>query len=214
MGSVMEHLPSDPGSPSRQRSPGVGSAEEERPAVRATDVSETETHPAIAEPPVCVADRHAAVDKVLFAVAAVMALGFVTWGFVSPTGLGSASGSALTWITGNLGWLFVLLASAFVLFVIWLAASKYGRIPLGRDDERPEFRTISWIAMMFSAGMGIGLMFFGVAEPLSHFVAPPPLTSEAESAQAIETAMATTLFHWTLHPWAMYAVVEIGRAHV
>jgi choline/carnitine/betaine transport len=170
-------------------------------------------HPAIAEPPACVADRHAAVDKVLFAVAAAMALGFVAWGFVSPSGLGTASGSALTWITGNLGWLFVLLASAFVLFVIWLAAGKYGRIPLGRDDERPQFRTISWIAMMFSAGMGIGLMFFGVAEPLSHYASPPPLTVEPETAQAIQTAMATTLFHWTLHPWAMYAVVGLAIAY-
>jgi hypothetical protein len=67
--------------------------------------------------------------------------------------------------------------------------------------------------MMFSAGMGIGLMFYGVAEPLSHYVSPPPLTVEAESSQAIETAMATTLFHWTLHPWAMYAVVGLAIAY-
>ncbi|WP_072921175.1 BCCT family transporter [Geodermatophilus obscurus] len=173
----------------------------------------TGTHPAIAEPPPCVADRHWAVDRVLFAVAAVMALGFVVWGFVTPTGLGTVSGSVLGWVTGNLGWLFVLLASTLVIFVIWLAAGKYGRIPLGRDDERPEFRTISWIAMMFSAGMGIGLMFYGVAEPLSHYASPPPLTVEAESSQAIETAMATTLFHWTLHPWAMYAVVGLAIAY-
>jgi choline/carnitine/betaine transport len=171
------------------------------------------THPAIAETPECVADRHWAVDRVLFAIAAAMALGFVVWGFASPTGLGTASGSALGWITGNLGWLFVLLASAFVVFVIWLAAGKYGRIPLGRDGERPEFRTISWIAMMFSAGMGIGLMFFGVAEPLSHYVAPPPLTTEPETSEAIPTAMATTLFHWTLHPWALYAVVGLAIAY-
>ncbi len=218
----MEQQPSRPDSPSRRRSQATpadpasdraGAAGEERLTVHAVDLSETGTHPAIAEPPACVADRHAAVDKVLFAVAAAMALGFVAWGFISPTGLGSASGSALTWITGNLGWLFVLLASAFVLFVIWLAAGKYGRIPLGRDDERPQFRTISWIAMMFSAGMGIGLMFFGVAEPLSHYVSPPPLTAEPETAQAIQTAMATTLFHWTLHPWAMYAVVGLAIAY-
>ncbi|WP_232806746.1 BCCT family transporter [Geodermatophilus chilensis] len=152
-------------------------------------------------------------DRVLFAIAATMALGFVAWGFVSPTGLGTVSGSLLGWITGNLGWLFVLLASAFVVYVIWLAAGKYGRIPLGRDDERPEFRTVSWVAMMFSAGMGIGLMFYGVAEPLSHYVSPPPLTTEAESSQAIQTAMATTLFHWTLHPWAMYAVVGLAIAY-
>ncbi|WP_246078454.1 BCCT family transporter [Modestobacter excelsi] len=159
------------------------------------------------------ADRHWDVDRVLFAVAAVMAVGFVAWGFFSPTGLGSASGTALAWITGNLGWFFVLLATAFVVFVIWLAASRYGRIPLGRDGERPEFRTVSWIAMMFSAGMGIGLMFYGVAEPLAHYVSPPPLTDEAETSAAIETAMATTLFHWTLHPWALYAVVGLAIAY-
>ncbi|MGY1726969.1 BCCT family transporter [Geodermatophilus sp. SYSU D01062] len=181
--------------------------------MHATDVTVTGTHPAIAEPPPCVADRYWAVDRVLFAVAAVMALGFVAWGFATPTGLGTASSSVLGWITGNLGWLFVLLASAFVVYVIWLAASRYGRIPLGRDDERPQFRTVSWIAMMFSAGMGIGLMFFGVAEPVSHFVAPPPLTTEAETSEAIQTAMATTLFHWTLHPWAMYAVVGLAIAY-
>src|SRR3712207_678893 len=225
LGSVMEQPRSEQASPSRQLSQseavgvhptagsGAGGPGEEPSASRVTDVTVTGTHPAIAEPPPCIADRHAAVDRVLFAIAAVMALGFVVWGFVSPTGLGTVSGSLLGWITGNLGWLFVLLASAFVVFVIWLAAGKYGRIPLGRDDERPEFRTISWIAMMFSAGMGIGLMFFGVAEPLSHFVAPPPLTVEAESSQAIETAMATSLFHWTLHPWAMYAVVGLAIAY-
>src|SRR3712207_1464332 len=156
----MEERRSEHGSPSRRPSSSEGPGTDPTPAgavpggggipVAARDVSVTGVPPAIAEPPACVADRHAAVDKVLFAVAAVMALGFVAWGFVSPTGLGTASGSALTWITANLGWLFVLLASAFVLFVIWLAAGKYGRIPLGRDDERPEFRTISWIAMMFS----------------------------------------------------------------
>jgi choline/carnitine/betaine transport len=188
---------------------------EQRPPSRSPNGSPgvAETHPAIAEPPPCVADRHWAVDRVLFAIAAAMALGFVAWGFVSPAGLGTVSGSVLGWVTGKLGWMFVLMASAFVVFVIWLAAGKYGRIPLGRDGERPEFRTISWIAMMFSAGMGIGLMFFGVAEPLSHFVSPPPLTTEAESAQAIQTAMATTLFHWTLHPWAMYAVVGLAVAY-
>ncbi|SDD22457.1 choline/carnitine/betaine transport [Geodermatophilus telluris] len=191
---------------------GGGTVGEEQPAA-GSGASTAELHPAIAEPPPCVADRHWAVDRVLFAVAAAMALGFVVWGFVSPTGLGTASGSVLGWITGNLGWLFVLLASGFVVYVIWLAAGKYGRIPLGRDDERPEFRTISWIAMMFSAGMGIGLMFFGVAEPLSHFVAPPPLTAQPETSEAIQTAMATTLFHWTLHPWAMYAVVGLAIAY-
>ena len=208
------HRPSYSDAVGTDRAAGSGTGGSGEPsAIRISDVSVTGTHPAITEPPPCIADRHWAVDRVLFAVAAVMALGFVVWGFATPTGLGTVSGSVLGWVTGNLGWLFVLLASAFVVYVIWLAASKYGRIPLGRDDERPEFRTISWIAMMFSAGMGIGLMFFGVAEPLSHYVSPPPLTTEAESSQAIQTAMGTTLFHWTLHPWAMYAVVGLAVAY-
>ena len=112
-----------------------------------------------------------------------------------------------------MGWLFALVASGFVLFVIWLAAGKFGRIPLGRDDEEPEFKTVSWIAMMFSAGMGIGLMFYGVSEPLMHFVTPPPGTGAPGNPEAVQNAMATTLFHWTLHPWAIYAVVGLAIAY-
>ena len=115
-------------------------------------------------------------------------------------------------ITGG-GWAFVLAASGFVVFALWLAISKYGRIPLGRDDEKPEFRTVSWIAMMFSAGMGIGLMFYGVGEPLSHFTSPPPGTAAPGTPEAFDVAMATTLFHWTLHPWAIYAVVGLAIAY-
>ncbi|MEI8406351.1 MULTISPECIES: BCCT family transporter [unclassified Kribbella] len=171
-------------------------------------------HPAIAAPPPPGSrSRGSGLDRVVFGVTAVIALAFVAWGFADATGLGTASTSALTWVETNTGWLFVLLASGFVVYVIWLAASKYGRIPLGADDEQPEFKTVSWVAMMFSAGMGIGLMFYGVSEPLSHFTSPPPGTVEAGSSAALETAMATTLFHWTLHPWAIYAVVGIAIAY-
>ncbi|MBB3677627.1 BCCT family transporter [Modestobacter versicolor] len=170
-------------------------------------------HPALAQPPVGEAEGTGRLDTVVFGVAAVVALAFVAWGFLGSDSLSSASGGALTWIETNLGWLFVVLASAFVVFVLWLAASRYGRIPLGRDDEAPEFRTVSWVAMMFSAGMGIGLMFYGVAEPLGHYVSPPPGTVEGETADAARTAMATTLFHWSLHPWAIYAVVGLAIAY-
>jgi choline/carnitine/betaine transport len=84
---------------------------------------------------------------------------------------------------------------------------------LGQDKEKPEFRTSSWIAMMFSAGMGIGLMFFGVYEPVKHLADPPPGTALPNSAPAVHTAMATTLFHWTVHPWAIYAVVGLAIAY-
>ena len=152
-------------------------------------------------------------DKVVFGLAAAVALAFVAWGVISTDSLSTASTSALDWSVTNTGWLFVLVASSFVVYVIWLAAGKYGRIPLGRDDEEPEFRTSSWIAMMFSAGMGIGLVFWGVAEPLAHLVTPPPGTGAPGNDAAVQTAMATTLFHWTLHPWAIYAVVGLAVAY-
>ncbi|WP_454789037.1 BCCT family transporter [Mycolicibacterium lutetiense] len=157
--------------------------------------------------------RGAGVDWVVFGVTAVIALAFLVWGFVSTDSLAAASSNALSWVMADVGWLFVLTASGFVVFVIWLAMSRYGNIPLGRDDDEPEFRTVSWVAMMFSAGMGIGLMFFGVSEPLSHFASPPPGTGGPGNPEAAETAMATTMFHWTLHPWAIYAVVGLTIAY-
>ncbi|WP_194824677.1 BCCT family transporter [Nocardia sp. XZ_19_231] len=152
-------------------------------------------------------------DLLIFCATAIGALAFVAWGVLDDESLASAASTAQKWVITNTGWLFVLTATAFVVFVIWLAVSRYGRIPLGADDERPEFRTVSWIAMMFSAGMGIGLMFWGVAEPLSHFVNPPPHTAAPGSPAAAEIAMATTLFHWTLHPWAIYAVAGLAIAY-
>ncbi|WP_228001088.1 BCCT family transporter [Nocardia australiensis] len=153
------------------------------------------------------------IDWLVFGVTAIGSLAFVAWGIVDHTSLGSASSDAQSWVITNTGWLFVLIASAFVVYIIWLAGSRYGKIPLGADDEKPEFRTTSWIAMMFSAGMGIGLMFWGVAEPISHFMSPPPGTAEPGSTEAAESAIATTLFHWTLHPWAIYAVVGLAIAY-
>ena len=145
----------------------------------------------------------------VFSVTALIVIAFVAWGLADKDGLNSTSSDVLGWITTNLGWLFILSATGFVIFAVFLAVSKYGRIPLGRDDEAPEFRTVSWIAMMFSAGMGIGLMFFGAYEPLFHFVSPPPEIA----AEDVRAAMATTMFHWGFHPWAMYAVVGLALAY-
>ncbi|KTT52486.1 choline transporter [Pseudomonas oryzihabitans] len=152
-------------------------------------------------------------DWVVFGITSIAALAFVIWGFVSQASLATSASIAQNWVITRFGWLFVLTSTGFVVFVIWLAASRYGRIPLGRDDEQPEFRTLSWVAMMFSAGMGIGLMFFGVAEPLSHYLNPPPGGAAGQTSAALQVAMATTLFHWTLHPWAIYAVVGLAIAY-
>ncbi|MET9835502.1 BCCT family transporter [Streptomyces sp. NPDC006385] len=152
-------------------------------------------------------------DRVVFGVAAAITVAFVIWGWTATDSLESVSTKMLNGLIHNGGWGFMLAASGFVVFALWLAISRYGRIHLGAEGEEPEFRTVSWVAMMFSAGMGIGLMFYGVSEPLSHYDAPPPGTSPADSAERMETAMATTLFHWTLHPWAIYAVVGLGIAY-
>ena len=122
------------------------------------------------------AEKRYPTDKIVFGVAAVLVVAFLAWGLLATDSLSSVAGSVLNGVIRGGGWGFVLAASAFVVFALWLAISKYGRIPLAKDDEGPEFRTISWIAMMFSAGMGIGLMFYGVGEPLSHFASPPPGT--------------------------------------
>ncbi|MEW2568433.1 BCCT family transporter [Streptomyces sp. NPDC047070] len=152
-------------------------------------------------------------DWVVFGVTAVLTVAFVIWGAVATDSLESASTTMLNGLIHNGGWAFMLAASGFVVFALWLAISRYGRIHLGAEGEEPEFRTVSWVAMMFSAGMGIGLMFYGVSEPLSHYSTPPPGTTPADSAERMETAMATTLFHWTLHPWAIYAVVGLAIAY-
>ncbi|MFP1628103.1 BCCT family transporter [Streptomyces sp. 5K101] len=158
-------------------------------------------------------ERPAVTDRVVFGVTAVLTLAFVVWGSAFTETLESASDTLLNGLMHNGGWAFVLAASGFVVFALWLAISRYGRIPLGQEHEGPEFRTVSWVAMMFSAGMGIGLMFYGVSEPLAHYTAPPPGTDPVDSADAMQTALATTLFHWTLHPWAIYAVVGLAIAY-
>lgn len=152
-------------------------------------------------------------DKTIIVVTGALVIAFLIWGFTDTDGLAAASTLALNWVLGTSGWVFVLLSSVFVVYVLWLAIGRFGNIPLGKDGEGPEFRTGSWISMMFACGMGIGLMFYGVAEPLYHYISPPPSTVDGQTVEAVETAMATSVFHWTLHPWAMYAVVGIAIAY-
>lgn len=114
-------------------------------------------------------------------------------------------------ITENLGWLYVIGVAGFLVFVIALALSGFGRVKLGRDHTEPDYTYVSWFAMLFSAGMGIGLMFFGVAEPVMHYVNPPAGTPEV--AGAARQAMRITFFHWGVHAWAIYAVVALSLAY-
>ena len=108
----------------------------------------------------------------------------------------------------NASWFYILAVALILMSVTYLGLSRYGNIKLGPDHSRPDYSYVSWFAMLFAAGMGIGLMFFGVAEPIMHYATPP--TGTAESAEAARQAMRITFFHWGVHAWAIYAVVALA----
>jgi glycine betaine transporter len=135
----------------------------------------------------------------------------VIWGIVSPVTMASTFDAALAGITRNFGWLYLWLVLGLVLFAAFVAFSRFGNMKLGDDDDEPEFSTASWFAMLFAAGMGIGLVFWGVAEPVSHYtVAPPGMV--AHTPAAANAAMRYAFFHWGLHPWAVYSIVALAIA--
>jgi glycine betaine transporter len=152
-------------------------------------------------------------DKGVFFVAAAVVVAFVLWGALRPEAMGETTTSTLGWLERNFGWLFVLTTAAFVVFSGYLALSRYGNIKLGADDSVPEFSTFSWVSMMFATGMGIGLIFWGVAEPLTHLNTPPMGMAEPGTPEAARLAMEYTFFHWGLHPWAIYAVIGLAIAY-
>ncbi|WP_312708929.1 choline BCCT transporter BetT [Stenotrophomonas sp.] len=119
--------------------------------------------------------------------------------------------AAKNWTANDAGWFTILAVAGFLVFVVGVAVSGYGRIKLGPDHSRPDYSYASWFAMLFAAGMGIGLMFFGVAEPIMHYATPP--TGTPESAAAARQAMRITFFHWGVHAWAIYAVVALALAY-
>ncbi len=146
----------------------------------------------------------------VFWVTIAITAAFVAWGAFSLTSFTNVLGAVVGFITTNLGWAYMLITSFFLVFVIYLACSRYGNIKLGAPDDKPEFGNFAWFAMLFQAGMGIGLVFWGVAEPVSHYADPPLGLAEPRTPEAADLAMQTAFFHWTLHPWAMYATIGIA----
>ncbi|MBJ6630614.1 BCCT family transporter [Streptomyces coelicolor] len=153
-------------------------------------------------------------DRVLVTVGMAAVAGVVLWAWLGEDSFGSASSSSLAWVLDNFGWLFVVAADVFLVLCLVIAFGRFGRIRLGEDGSEPEFGNLAWIAMMFSAGMGIGLMFYGVGEPLTHFLEPPPASGvRAGSGPAARTALEYSFFHWTLTPWAIYGIVGLALAY-
>ncbi len=144
-------------------------------------------------------------------VSAGVILVIVVWGLLAPGQLGAVFEQVLTLITRNFGWLYLWVVLGLVLLAGLLAFSRYGSLKLGAEDEEPEFSLGAWFAMLFAAGMGIGLVFWGVAEPISHFGAPPPGIA-AGTPEAANAAMRYSFFHWGLHPWAVYSIVALAIA--
>lgn len=115
-------------------------------------------------------------------------------------------------VVDSIGWYYVLIVTGFVFFALWLAFSRLGDVTLGKDGEKPQYGLGSWFAMLFAAGMGIGLVFYGAAEPLIHFAGPPPGVGGSDEAVA-QAAMNRTFLHWGVHAWAIYVVVGLSVAY-
>jgi choline/glycine/proline betaine transport protein len=117
-----------------------------------------------------------------------------------------------TWILAYLKWYYIGIVASFLIFCIWLACSRHGDLRLGDDDSRPEYSNFSWFSMLFSAGMGIGLVFWSIAEPITHFQSNP-FVEQGLTPEAAQVAMRLTFFHWGLHPWAVYVVVGLSLSY-
>lgn len=146
-------------------------------------------------------------DPLVFGVAVTLVVSFIAWGIFSGDNLSGTTSAVLGWVVEYFGFFFTTIATIVLVFMLFVGFSRYGRIPLGRDDEEPEFSMFSWISMLFAAGMGIGLVFWGAAEPLTFFESPPPGTVEANTLEAMHTAQAQVLYHWGPQAWAFYALV-------
>ncbi len=148
----------------------------------------------------------------VFFVSSILTVGFVILVLMFQGGAADVLGSLRPWLTSTFDWVFMIAANVFVLFCLFLIVSPLGKVRLGGKDAKPNYSYAGWFAMLFAAGMGIGLMFFGVLEPVHHFQLPPLGTDPTDIEAARAMGMAATIFHWGLHPWAIYAVVALALA--
>lgn len=143
-----------------------------------------------------------------FWITLAITVGLSILGVVAPGQFEDISAAVMGYISDKFGWYYLLIVTLFILFCLYLAFSPYGKIRLGKAGEKPEFSYSSWLSMLFSAGMGIGLVFYGVASPVSHYAKHPP-TAEPGTTEAMEEALRVTFFHYGVHAWAIYAVIAL-----
>ncbi|MBA2441203.1 MAG: BCCT family transporter [Rubrobacter sp.] len=147
----------------------------------------------------------------VFIISLAVLAAFTLFGALFTGVIADGAGAIQGFIVDYFGWLYIIGVSFMLIFVVFIGFSRYGRIKLGPDDSRPEFSNTAWFAMLFTAGMGIGLVFWGVGEPVFHFQSPP--VGEAETEAAAQNAMNYTFFHWGLHPWAVYILLGLSLGY-
>ncbi|MCH7308872.1 choline BCCT transporter BetT [Acinetobacter sp. NIPH 1852] len=151
------------------------------------------------------------VNRNVFFSTVLIIVVFLSFAIIAPDLFENLTAQAKQWITDSFSWFYILCVAIFLVLLVYIACSSSGNIKLGPDHSQPDYSNGSWFAMLFTAGMGVGLMFFGVAEPVMHYVTPP--TSDPETVQAAKEAIRITFFHWGVHAWAVYALVGLSLAY-
>lgn len=150
----------------------------------------------------------------VFYISVAVVFAVVLWGILAPRNFEQTANGLLSFMLDRFGWFYLISVSMFIVFALSLAFSKYGKIKLGPDDSKPEYSNISWFSMLFSAGMGIGLIFWGVAEPLNHFMNPAGFSgAEAGTAAAADFATKMSITHWGFHIWATHGIMALALAY-
>lgn len=151
------------------------------------------------------------VNRPVFIASALLIVGFIFFGSLFGELAGEVFNQLQSFITHRFRWLFIILMNVAVVFSLYIALSRYGDIRLGHQTEHPEYSLLSWFGMLFSAGIGIGLLYWGTAEPLYHFMSPP--MGQAETVETAKQAMSISFLHWGIHAWALYCVVALSLAY-
>lgn len=149
----------------------------------------------------------------VFIISALFVFLFVIWGVISPTSLDTVANNLLAATIENFGWFYMIVTAFFIGFVLFLALSPFGKLRLGKPDDTPDFSYYAWIGMLFSAGIGVGFIFWGVAEPVLYYLDPPPGVAP-HTNQAANVGIRYAVYHWALHPWAIFSTVALALAYV
>jgi len=149
------------------------------------------------------------VDPIVLIISAIVCIGFTVWGFINNESLAAVVGATLSWTINYTGWMYMGGVFFFLVFCFYMAFGRYGKVKLGKADDKPEYSTFSWFAMLFGCGMGVGLIFWSVAEPIYHYTSGPTYAGEQGSTMAAEWSMAISFFHWGLSAWAVFVIIGI-----